>query len=141
MFTLKLRYVVKINALTGEHIWSINMPVDDAVIGKKTGYESIAFTQDGGFVVSGFVHSGAPLFEKFSASVANANSMPSTPVTEWTYICNGAAKCTVQGAAGSAKGIRIYVDNGREIVVTAPGGGGAILLVDANTGNEVIAKR
>ena len=127
------------------------MSVDDAAIGKRSGYESVAFTQDGGFVVAGYanykntefpffkssgqVDSGNPLLEKFSASVANADSMDSAPTTEWTYICNGAAKCNMNEA--SAKAVRIYFDNGREIVATVPGVKSSILMVDAATGAEV----
>ena len=65
------------------------MPLDDPDIGMKSGYESIAFTRDGGFIVSGFAHypsdefpyfkssaqvdDGKPLFEKYSAGVASAD--------------------------------------------------------------------
>merc|ERR1712130_500781 len=82
------RYIIKLSAATGELIWAILMPLDDPDIGMKSGYESIAFTQDGGFIMSGFAHytsdefpyfkssgqvdDGKPLLEKFSVDVANA---------------------------------------------------------------------
>ena len=74
----------------------------------QSGYESIAFTADGGFVAGGWVdHEGGwpsfksggqvdlgyPIFQKFSASVAAQNTAFATPPTpEWTFKCD-AANC------------------------------------------------
>ena len=39
------RWLVKIDATTGETIWEIIMPSTDSKIGSVAGYESIVFTQ------------------------------------------------------------------------------------------------
>ena len=82
------------------------MPFNDIDVGKKSGYETISFTSDGGFIVGGYcnyksdefpvfkssgqVDSGKPILQKFPATVANAGAMSSAPTPEWTYICNDA---------------------------------------------------
>ena len=48
------RWVVKIDANTGATIWEFSMPSSDARVGKHSGYESVVFTEDGGFIAAGF---------------------------------------------------------------------------------------
>ena len=144
------RYIVKLNAQTGAEIWSVLMPTGDG-LGSRSGYETIEFTQDGGFIVGGYgnaldttfpsfksggsVDEGQPILEKFSAATASASTMASAPTPVWSYVCQSAGvACTTQG---SSKAIRIYHDQGVEKVVTVPGSHSAILVVDATTGAEV----
>ena len=144
------RYVVKLDAKTGAQIWSFVMPTGSG-FGLRSGYETIAFTQDGGFIVGGFaanpetefpafksggtVDSGKPMLQKFSAATASAATMASAPTPVWTYMCQLAG--TTCGVSGSSKAIRIYMDQGVEKVVTVPGPRAAILVLDATTGAEV----
>ena len=126
------RWVLKLDAATGQEIWSIVMPTDNRQGQKFTegvfytrsqtdpiesdglstmsqsGYESIAFTADGGFVAGGWadheggwpsfksggqVDLGYPIFQKFSPSVAAQSTAFVTPPTpEWTFQCD-AANC------------------------------------------------
>ena len=118
--------------------------------GDRAGYETVAFTADGGFIVGGFgnaastefphfksggqVAEGTPILEKFSAATASAATMASAPSPVWSYICTTGQSCDTQG---SAKAIRIYQDQGVEKVVTVPGVRAAIIIVDATTGTEV----
>ena len=145
------RYVVKLNAQTGELIWSFTMPTGHQKFGHRSGYETIAFTQDGGFIVGGYgtrqdstfpnfksggtVDDGQPILQKFSAETASQATMPNAPTPVWSYICQ-TDKVSCQ-TAGSSKAIRIYHDQGVEKVVTVPGPRTAILIVDAATGAEV----
>ena len=62
--------------------------------------------------------------------------MNSDPKPEWTYKCQGANKCKIN--YGSAKAIRIFNDDGVEKVVTVPGPRSALIILNANTGKEVI---
>ena len=56
---LSLKFVVKINifsqlnAATGQKIWSFDIMDTD-----RSGFESVQFTEDGGFIVGGFKNSG-----------------------------------------------------------------------------------
>ena len=144
------RYVVKLNAQTGALIWSFMMPTG-AGFGLRSGYETIAFSEDGGFIVGGYgtspdttfpsfksggtVDEGQPILQKFSAATASASTMPSAPTPVWSYICQAAGvSCVTQG---SSKALRIYHDGGVEKVVTVPGARASILVVDATTGAEV----
>ena len=143
------RYIVKLNALTGAVIWSTLLPTD-ATFGVRSGYETIAFTQDGGFIVGGYsnhpwtefpsfksggqLDNGTPILQKFSAATASAASMGTTPTPEWTYSCSGGNSCDT---LGSSKAVRVYLDQGVEKVVTVPGVRAAVVVVDASTGAEV----
>ena len=49
------RWMVKIDAETGKTIWDVKMP-STAQSGKHSGYESIVFTEDGGFIAAGFAN-------------------------------------------------------------------------------------
>ena len=50
------RWLVKIDANTGNKIWEIKMPSNDSRIGRFSGYESIVFTSDGGFIAGGYAN-------------------------------------------------------------------------------------
>ena len=148
--TTHQRYVVKLNAQTGAQIWSFLMPTG-AGFGARSGYETIAFTQDGGFIVGGYgtafdtafpnfksggsVDEAYPILQKFSAATASASTMGSAPTPVWSYICQSAGTSCI--TLGSSKAIRIYHEQGVEKVVTVPGGRSAIIVVDATTGAEV----
>ena len=70
----------------------------------QSGYESIAFTSDGGFIAGGWadheggwpsfksggqVEFGIPIYQKFSASVATQTGAFVTPPTpDWTFKCD-----------------------------------------------------
>lgn len=54
------RWVVKVDANTGATIWEFSMPSTDARAGKHSGYESVVFTEDGGFIAGGFAQGWAP---------------------------------------------------------------------------------
>ena len=90
------RMITKIDSSSGQKIWSARLPTTDNLgDSRNSGYESVVFTSDGGFVASGFsnypsissatvgpmfksagqVEEGYPMVEKFPASVANANSI------------------------------------------------------------------
>ena len=48
-------YVIKLDAKTGQKIWSFDIRNDaGALAGERSGFESVAFTEDGGFIVGGF---------------------------------------------------------------------------------------
>ena len=98
------RWLVKIDAKTGRSIWEIILPSDDKEIGFASGYESIQFTSDGGFIAGGWaqgdyiqmpgyksggqVDSGVPLAQKFGPDVAQASFLISNnPKPQWTYVC------------------------------------------------------
>ena len=91
------RVVTKLDSFSGAIIWSATLPTTDN-LGQfqNSGYESIVFTSDGGFIASGFtnapiegsnsnegpmfkssgqVEEGNPMIEKFPSSVANANQI------------------------------------------------------------------
>ena len=91
------RAVTKIDSSNGRIIWSATLPTTDNLgESRNSGYESVVFTSDGGFIVSGFtnnpadinsatigpmfksagqVEEGYPLIEKFPPSIANANQI------------------------------------------------------------------
>ena len=64
------RYLVKIDAATGQTIWELKMPINDALIGNAAGYESLQFTEDGGFVVGGFANYEGRTPNRFDLLVA-----------------------------------------------------------------------
>ena len=91
------RVITKLDSSSGAIIWSATLPTTDN-LGQfqNSGYESIVFTSDGGFIASGFtnapiegsnsnegpmfkssgqVEEGNPMIEKFSSSVVNANQI------------------------------------------------------------------
>ena len=87
------RWVVKIDAQSGSTVWQFELGNDNTWAGAKSGYETIAFTEDGGFVVGGFgkfeeegfpafksggqVEVATPIIQKFSPQTAGATSNPS----------------------------------------------------------------
>ena len=87
------RWVVKIDAQSGSTVWQFELGNEETWAGAKSGYETIAFTEDGGFVVGGFgnfdeegfpafksggqVELATPIIQKFSEAVAEAPSVSS----------------------------------------------------------------
>ena len=91
------RVVTKMRSLDGNIIWSVTLPTTDNLGEfKNSGYESVAFSSDGGFIVSGFTNwpadvikatdgpmlksggqleEGYPIVEKFPPSIANADTI------------------------------------------------------------------
>jgi len=81
-------YVAKIDINTGELIWDFDFKTSS---GTRSGFETIHFTSDGGFIVGGFSHradvempgfksggqvdQGRPVMHKFSAQVASSASV------------------------------------------------------------------
>ena len=49
------RWMVKIDAETGQTVWEVKLP-NTAQSGQHSGYESIVFTEDGGFIAAGFAN-------------------------------------------------------------------------------------
>ena len=156
--TVYQRWLVKLNASTGAEMWKIQFPETDAGVGNKSGFESIAFTADGGFIAGGFanyqgnfpffksagaVDSGNPIMQKFSKTTADASTMSTPPTPEWTWICSGTSnpattlstKCpaTVQASVNT---MRVFTHNSVEQVVTTfrPN---SIVILNANTGSEM----
>ena len=103
------RWLLKLDAATGAEIWSIEMPTDNSdgfSQNSQSGYESVQFTSDGGFIAGGWanheggwpsfksggqVDMGTPLFQKFSAAVASQSTpFASPPTPEWSFNCNTA---------------------------------------------------
>ena len=100
--------VAKISESDGNIIWEMNY-------GSASGVESVAFTSDGGFVVSGFLDTeepaselffksagqtfGTPFIGKISAEDAAGSTKPTS--FEWTYTKEG------ESYRGSAKAMRI----------------------------------
>jgi hypothetical protein len=156
--TVYQRWLVKLNASTGAEIWKIQFPETDAGVGNKSGFESVAFTADGGFIAGGFanyennfpffksagaVDNGNPIMQKFSKATADASTMATPPTPEWTWICGGtsnpastlSSKCplTVQASVNT---MRTFTHNSIEQVVTTfrPN---SIVILNANTGEEM----
>ena len=112
------------------------MPTTDPLIGTAAGYESLQFTEDGGFVVGGFANyeggeefpffksSGStddanPFFEYFGPEVASATTL-TTATPKWQYKCDpevagNTPQCDY--GLGSIKSMRVYKENGVEKVV------------------------
>ena len=103
------RWLVKIDAKTGRSIWEIVLPSDDKEIGFASGYESIQFTSDGGFIAGGWaqgdymkmpayksggqIDSGVPLAQKFGPEVAQASFLiTKNPKPQWTYVCSSSVE-------------------------------------------------
>merc|ERR1712037_722008 len=121
--------------------------------GTRSGFETIHFTSDGGFIVGGFSHrvdkempgfksggqvdQGRPVMHKFSAQVANSDSV-SSPTPVWTYSCDsGSNSCALDD--GSVKNMRVFTDNGVEKVVGLPTSRSIfiVLRADDGTANDV----
>ena len=128
----------------GSTIWETTMPETEANMGNKSGYESIKFTSDGGFIVGGFanfdetgfpsfksggqVDRGNPIYQKFSKTVADATTMPTPPTPDWTWACGGGAnnvattlaadKQCPSSVKSSANTMRIFTSGGIEQVVS-----------------------
>ena len=60
--------IVKLDAKTGAEIWTMLLPTTQTNIGKKSGYETIAFTEDGGFIVGGYCKYTSEEFPFFKSS-------------------------------------------------------------------------
>ena len=131
------RWLVKIDANTGSKIWEIRMPSTNSKIGKFSGYESIVFTSDGGFIAGGYangeydtinrvfyksggqVDGAMPLAEKFGPEVAatgkTSGFLSATP--QWSYICGkGSKKCS--NVQSSVNTMRVFTENGVEKIAT-----------------------
>lgn len=108
-------WIGKYQASDGALVWEMTQSAETA--STNAGLESVAFTSDGGFVVSGFTNSalgiddmgfksggqideGLPFFGKISASDAASSSAPSS--WEWSY-----DTLTDDLYTGSAKAVRI----------------------------------
>ena len=138
---------MKIDVTSGAMIWEFSLGNTATAFGAKSGYETIAFTSDGGFVVGGFggytngdfptfksggqLDNGTPIMEKFDSTVASAASMPTAPTAVWTWVCGTGNSCAV---LGSMKSIRVYTDNGVEKVVGVPGKRTAIAIAKESDG-------
>jgi len=147
------RWLIKLDAATGAVIWEFEMPTnnsDGLSANKQSGYESIAFTADGGFIAGGWgnheggwpafksggqVEFGVPIFQKFGANVAKkTTAYSSAPTPKWTFKCD-AANCGPK-AIGSMKTMRVFMDNGVEKVISSPGTGADIIIVNAADGTK-----
>lgn len=132
------RYLAKLNVTDGTKIWDVTLPYGEAtragdnVLSVRTlhaGFESIAFTSDGGLVASGFVgatlephfkssgqvEDGRPNVVKWSATQVAAASAPDLPA--WSYTC----KHTEDAYVGSAKVIREDSSSGSIIALVGTG--------------------
>ena len=143
------RWVVKIDAQSGSTVWQFELGNDATWAGAKSGYETIAFTEDGGFVVGGFgkfqeegfpafksggqVEQATPIIQKFSAETASATSV-SSPAPVWSWVCGEGNNCST---TGSTKALRVYKDNGVEKIAAVPGTRSAIVVVDGSNGNQL----
>ncbi|CBY23664.1 unnamed protein product [Oikopleura dioica] len=142
-------YVAKIDINTGELIWDFDFKTSS---GTRSGFETIHFTSDGGFIVGGFSHradvempgfksggqvdQGRPVMHKFSAQVASSASV-SNPSPVWTYRCgSGSNSCALDD--GSVKNMRVFNDNGVEKVVGLPTSRSIFIVLRTNNGNELI---
>jgi len=105
------RYILKLSP-DGAKVWDRTYP--DSQAGKAGALESVTFTQDGGFVVSGFTNSderdpvfkssgqagsGRPVLMKFTKDDASSSSPPGEP--SWVYTAPSTDDYT-----GSAKVVR-----------------------------------
>ena len=160
------RWILKVSTVDGSTIWETTMPETEANMGIKSGYESVKFTSDGGFIVGGFanfdedefpnfksggqVDRGNPIFQKFSKATADATTMPSPPTPVWTWSCGGSAnnppttlatasQCPTTGIEpqkGSANTMRIFTSGGVEQVVSTFRPS-SIIIINAATGAEM----
>lgn len=144
------RYIKKLDAATGAEIWNTTLSVSDTQFGSNSGLETIAFTDDGGFIVGGYakgqnklfptfksggqVEDGLPMMQKFSASVANARFMSKRPDPEWTWICGVGNNCST---GGSMKAIRTYMNGTEEMVVGVPGVRTALSILNTANGDLI----
>jgi len=140
--------MLKVSTVDGSTIWETKMSETEANMGPKSGYESVKFTSDGGFVVGGFanfdedefpsfksggqVDRGNPIFQKFSKATADATTMAAPPTAVWTWSCGGgannpttslaaASQCPTTGVAlvrSSANTMRIFTSGGIEQIVS-----------------------
>ena len=128
---------------------------NENISGEKHGYESVEFTSDGGFIAGGFVKrfgnmpgfksgggvdDGTPIFQKFSAEVAQATSeFETAPTPTWTFICGkanyGSVNCD-RHQGSSIPSMQVFNDNGVEKVVSILAGS-SIIVVDVATGSEL----
>ena len=121
-------YVVKLNSATGALIWEFDYKTSS---GQRSGFETVHFTEDGGFIVGGYanmagnewqgfksggqVEDGRPIMHKFSKATADANSLSSAPTPVWSYKCRASGNaCTNNN--GSVKNMRVYKEKGVEKV-------------------------
>lgn len=120
-------YVVKLDAATGSKIWEFDFNTN---AGTRSGFETVHFTADGGFIVGGFtdragtnfpgfksggqIDEGRPVLHKFSAALANASSASNNPTPEWSYNC-GPANSVCKMEDGSIKNMRVYMDGGKDL--------------------------
>ena len=107
-------HIVKLQASDGELVWEMDYD-------SGSGVEGVAFTSDGGFVVTGYTENPEPITElgfksggqlteaapfvgKISAADAESDTKPTS--FEWTY-----TKVGVEAPLGSAKTLRIDSDD------------------------------
>lgn len=149
------RWIIKLDAVTGQEIWSFEMPTGGTLGGtsKQSGFESIAFTKDGGFIAGGWgrhhsngwpafksggqVEFGTPIFQKFSKNVAKrtlAYGEGKSPTPLWTFECD-ATNCSSK-VQGSMKTMRVFMDDGVEKVVSSPGTKNDVIIVNAADGTK-----
>ena len=133
------------------------MPTNESGMGKFSGYESVVFTADGGFVAGGFangqhdsidtlhyksggqVDSGNPIAQKFSAAVANTGkqSSPLSATPEWTFQCGGQGSTNCSKMVGAFNTMRVFTENGVEkIASTFRLPKSAIITLNASNGTE-----
>jgi len=150
------RTLTKLDSMSGEIIWSATLPInDDLGKSKSSGYESIAFTSDGGFVASGFanypfeggaadgpmfksagqIEEGSPMIEKYSSSIADANEIDENDFVvgkniEWRYKLDEPSDNEI----GSAKALRVFLDTDIEMVVGVYGTRAAIVVLNVEDG-------
>lgn len=122
------------------------------LFGDRSGYESVQFTSDGGFIAGGFanrfggmphfksggaVDDGRPIFEKFSPEIAQATTdFTVAPTPTWSYQCGKASQGSVnceKWMGSSIPSMQIFMDNGVEKAVSILAAN-RIIVVDATTG-------
>ena len=143
---------MKLDAATGQQVWEITMP-SGGLFGDRSGYESVQFTSDGGFIAGGFanrfgnmphfksggaVDDGRPIFEKFSPEIAQATTdFTVAPTPTWSYQCGkasqGSVKCDKKMTGSSIPSMQIFMDNGVEKAVSILAAN-RIIVVGATTG-------
>ena len=96
-------YILKLDIKTGKQIWELDIGPDSGnIAGSRSGFETIAFTKDGGFIVGGFfrkinpefppfksqgqVDDAHPIVHKFSTKLAESETPTDTePIWAWFY--------------------------------------------------------